>query len=92
MFTKLLDILKLKGCPSTDTGEDEKVIVDKSLNNIAKLQRMKLEVQFARECTTLLPKADSIFKIQVTLPTGKKDDIYNTGVWRLCRGLHGKEE
>ena len=42
------------------------------MNNNAKLQRMKLEVQFARESTTLLPKVDPIFRIQVTLPSGKR--------------------
>ncbi|KAH3799776.1 hypothetical protein DPMN_035041 [Dreissena polymorpha] len=47
----------------TYSGEVEKYLVDESLNNIAKLQRMKLEVQFARESTTLLPRVDPIFKI-----------------------------
>uniref|UniRef100_A0AAV2MI12 Uncharacterized protein n=1 Tax=Knipowitschia caucasica TaxID=637954 RepID=A0AAV2MI12_KNICA len=68
----LLDILKSRGGPFTDSGEVEKFLVDQSLNNIEKLQRMKLEVQFARESTTLLPKADPIFRIQVTLASGKR--------------------
>ena len=33
-----------------------------------KQQRLKLELQFARERTTLLSKADSLFRIQLTLP------------------------
>ena len=37
-------------------------------------QRMKLELQFARDSSTLLPKADPIFKVQVTLATGKRRD------------------
>ena len=37
-----------------------------------KKQRMKLEVQFARESTTLLPRVDPIFKIMVTQPNGKR--------------------
>ncbi|QQP50794.1 Hypothetical protein FKW44_011922, partial [Caligus rogercresseyi] len=52
--------------------EVEKFLVDESLNNNAKQQRMKVEVQFARESTTLLPKVDPIFRIQVTLPSGKR--------------------
>ncbi|KAI9548371.1 hypothetical protein NQZ68_010593 [Dissostichus eleginoides] len=68
----MLDTLKSRGGPFTDSGEVEKFLVDESLNNNAKLQRMKLEVQFARESTTLLPKVDPIFRIQVTLPSGKR--------------------
>uniref|UniRef100_A0AAV2IXB3 Uncharacterized protein n=1 Tax=Knipowitschia caucasica TaxID=637954 RepID=A0AAV2IXB3_KNICA len=60
----LLDILKSRGGPFTDSGEVEKFLVDESLNNIAQLQRMRLEVQFARESTKLLPKADPISRIQ----------------------------
>ena len=36
------------------------------------MQRLKLEVQFARESTTLLPKVDPLFRIQLTLPNGKR--------------------
>ena len=35
---------------------------------------MKKEIQFARESSTTLPSADPVFKIQVTLPTGKRRD------------------
>ncbi|QQP53027.1 Hypothetical protein FKW44_005350 [Caligus rogercresseyi] len=68
----MLDTLKSFGGPFTDSGEVEKFLVDESLNNNAKQQRMKVEVQFARESTTLLPKVDPIFRIQVTLPSGKR--------------------
>ena len=33
---------------------------------------MSLEVQFARESTTLLPRVDSLFRIMVTQPNGKR--------------------
>ncbi|CAL9689867.1 unnamed protein product [Knipowitschia caucasica] len=79
----LLDILKSRGGPFTDSGEVDKFLVDQSLNNIEKLQRMKLEVQFARESTTLLPKADPIFRIQVTLASGKRR--MKTKVFQLSR-------
>ncbi|KAJ4945964.1 hypothetical protein JOQ06_023642 [Pogonophryne albipinna] len=68
----MLDTLNSRGGPFTDSGEVEKFLVDESLNNNAKLQRMKLEVQFARGSTTLLPRVDPIFRIQVTLPSGKR--------------------
>ncbi|KAI4829898.1 hypothetical protein KUCAC02_001558 [Chaenocephalus aceratus] len=67
----MLETLKSRGGPFTDSGDVEKFLVDESLNNNAKLQRMKLEVQFARESTKLLPRVDPIFRIQVTLPSGK---------------------
>ncbi|KAK5922719.1 hypothetical protein CgunFtcFv8_019959 [Champsocephalus gunnari] len=68
----MMDTLKSRGGPFTDSGEVEKFLVDESLNNNAKLQRMKLEVQFARESTTLLSEVDPIFRIQMTLPSGKR--------------------
>ena len=37
-----------------------------------KQQRLKLEVQFAKASTTLLPKVDPLFQIQLTLPNGKR--------------------
>ena len=36
--------------------------------------RMKKEIQFARESSTTLPSNDPLFKIQVSLPTGKRRD------------------
>ncbi|QQP41125.1 Hypothetical protein FKW44_015395 [Caligus rogercresseyi] len=44
----MLDTLKSFGGPFTDSGEVEKFLVDESLNNNAKQQRMKVEVQFAK--------------------------------------------
>ncbi|QQP38535.1 Hypothetical protein FKW44_019127 [Caligus rogercresseyi] len=53
---------------------------------------MKVEVQFARESTTLLPKVDPIFRIQVTLPSGKEEDENSTGVWRCSHGVPRQED
>ena len=39
-----------------------------------KQTRLKMELRFARESSTSLPQSDPIFRIQVTLPTGKKRD------------------
>ena len=33
-----------------------------------KAKRMKMEMKFARDSSTTLPKSDPIFRIQVTLP------------------------
>ena len=68
----MLDSLKSYGGPFTDDGEVEQYQDDQSMDDKGKEQRMKLEIQFARESTTLLPKADHIFRIQVTLPSGKR--------------------
>ena len=35
-------------------------------------KRLKLEVQYAKETTTLLPKADSLCRIRKTLPSGNQ--------------------
>ena len=40
-----------------------------------KQQRMKREIQFARESSTTLPSVDPLFKVQITFPTGKRRDI-----------------
>ena len=39
-----------------------------------KQKRMKKEMRFARESSTTLPSTDSLFKMQVTLPAGKRRD------------------
>ena len=71
----MLDKLKSCGGPFTDSEEVEKFLNDnKDLDNKAKQKRMKLEVQFARESTTLLPRVDPLFRIQITLSTGKRRD------------------
>ena len=68
----MLDKLKCKGGPFTDSDEVEEFLADQSVDKNTKQQRMKLEIQFARESTTLLPKVDPIFRIMVTLPSGKR--------------------
>ena len=68
----MLDKLKHSGGPFTDSGEVEKFLEDPDVDDKTKQQRMKLEVQFARESTTLLPKVDPLFRIMRTLPNGKR--------------------
>ena len=68
-----LDKLKNLGGPFTDAAE-----VDEYLNQCqdmkAKKARMKLELRFARDSSTLLLKADSLFNVMVTMPSGKRRD------------------
>jgi hypothetical protein len=57
----MLNKLKSSGGPFTDSEEVEQFLADSTLDDKAKQQRMKLDVQLARESTTLLPEVDPIF-------------------------------
>ena len=79
----MLDNLKASGGPFTNAEEVSSYMADDNLglNTKAKQRRLKLEIQFARESTTLLPKVDPIFRIQKTLPTAGR------GVTRLVKNM-----
>ena len=68
----MLDTLKSSGGPFTDSQEVEIFLKDNNLDDRAKQKRLKMEIQFARESSTLLPSVDPIFKIMVTQPNGKR--------------------
>ena len=68
----MLNSLKSLSGPFTDAVEVVKYLAEPTLSEKVKQQRLKLEVQFARESTTLLPKVDPLFRIQITLPNGKR--------------------
>ena len=68
----MLDALKSNGAPFTDSREVDFFLQDTNLDDRAKQQRLKLEIQFARECSTLLPSVDPIFKIMKTQPNGER--------------------
>ena len=68
----MLDKLKSNGGPFTDSREVDFFLQDTNLNDRAKQQRLKFEIQFARECSTLLPSVDPIFKIMKTQPNGER--------------------
>ena len=70
----LLDELKKVGGPFTDADEVRSYVSSSAIEEPAKKKRMKAEVKFARESTTTLPKADTLFRIQVTLPNKKRRD------------------
>ena len=69
----MLDALKSNGGPFTDSREVDFFLQDTNLNDRAKQQRLKLEIQFARECSTLLLIVDSIFKIMNAQPNGERN-------------------
>ena len=69
-----LEALKQAGGPFTDASEVEKFLADVEISPEVKKQRMKMEVQFARDSSTTLPKVDPLFKIQVVLPNKKRRD------------------
>ena len=53
-----LEILKKAGGPFTDAAEVDKFLEDVDVSPEAKKQRMKMEMQFARDSSTTLPKVD----------------------------------
>ena len=68
----ILDFLKSKGGPFTDEREVEEYLAKEDEPEKEKVKRMKMELQFARDSTTLLPRADSIFRVQITVPETRK--------------------
>ena len=69
----ILDFLKSKGGPFTDEREVVEYLACKTEQVKDKVKRMKLELQYARDSSTLLPKNDPIFRVQITVPeTGKR--------------------
>ena len=70
----LLDNLKEMGGPFTSAEQVQMFLDQEYILEREKQKRMKKEVQFARMSSTTLPSNDPLFKIQVSLPTGKRRD------------------
>ena len=70
----ILDELKEAGGPFTSAEEVQEFLDMEGISEKDKQKRMKKEMRFARESSTTLPSADPLFKIQVTLPGGKRRD------------------
>ena len=66
------ELLKQAGGPLTAAEQVEQYLADKSIAEKMKQQRMKMEIQFARDSTTTLPKADPLFRIKVVLTNKKR--------------------
>ena len=69
-----LELLKMAGGPFTDAEQVEKFVADTSVPVKMKKQRMKMELQFARDSSTTLPKVDPLFRVQVVMPNKKRRD------------------
>ena len=69
-----LDKLKRLGGPFTDASEVEKYVSDPEIVEKEKKGRMKMELQFARDSSTTLPKTDPLFRVMVALPNKQKRD------------------
>ena len=61
----------MKG-PLTNVDEVEISLNDTKVSNELKAKRLKLEMKFACDSSTTLPKSECIFRIQVTLPNKKR--------------------
>ena len=70
----ILDELKESGGPFTTAEEVQEFLEREGITEKDKQKRMKKEMRFARESSTTLPSSDPLFKIQVTLPNGKRRD------------------
>ena len=86
-----LDYLKTKGGPFTDEREVDVYLKKTDIEEKEKIKRMKLEMQFARDSSTLLPKTDPVFKIMITLPeTGKRRQKTPNEFGAAIKSLLGK--
>ena len=70
---EILEKLKDLGGPFTNSEEVEQYMAT-NIDEESKQKRLKLEVKFARDSSTTLPKVDKLFKIQITLPNKKRRD------------------
>ena len=89
---KRLDILhKLKneGGPFTSAQEVD-IFMSSNLKEEIKKKRMKLEIKFARDSSTYLPKNDALFKIQIQLPNKHRRDKHAEEYAIALRAILGK--
>ena len=69
----LLEDLKEVGGPFTSAEQVESFLTSSADEKKTK-KRLKQEVQYARDTTTLLPMANPLFRIRKTLPSGNQRD------------------
>ena len=58
----------------TNADKVEIFLNDTKMSNELKAMRLKMEMRFASDSSTTLPKSDGIIRIQVTLPNKKRRD------------------
>ena len=70
----LVEELKDSGGPFTSSEQVDSLQTMANLDERKRKTRMKLEIQYARDTSTLLPKVDPIFWIRKNLANGKQRD------------------
>ena len=67
--------MKEQGCPFTSAEEVDAYLADVyDANMKEKQKRMKLDISYARDTSTLFPKVDTLFKIRKVDVKGKLRD------------------
>ena len=87
----MLEELKSAGGPFTSVEEVDDFLTYSSLVEKKKKQRMKMEIQYARDTSTLLPKVDPLFRIRKTMPNGKQRDKTSGEFGEALNVLLGKK-
>ena len=85
----LLEDLKEVGGPFTSAEQAESFLTSSADEKKTK-KRLKQEVQYARDTTTLLPMANPLFRIRKTLPSGNQRDKTATEFAECLMVLLGK--
>ena len=88
----MLEELKEGGGPFTSAEEVGAFLDDTTQDEKKKKKRMKLEIQYARDTSTLLPKVDPLFRIRKTMANGKQRDKTSTEFGGAMKVLLGKKE
>ena len=84
-----LQKLKEQGGPFTSAEEVDAYLSDLDENNKKEKQkRMKLEISYARDTSTLLPKVDPLFKIRKVDLKGKQASGIASQKWWCRRVFH----
>ena len=91
---KIVSLQKLKeqGGPFTSAEEVDAYLSDLDETNMnEKKMRMKLEISYARDTSTLLPKVDPLFKIRKVDVKGKQRDKTATEFGEALAVLLGRK-
>ena len=80
------------GGPFTSAEEVDVFLANTTQDEKKKKKRMKVEIQYARDTSTLLPKVDPLFRIRMTMANGKQRDKTSTEFGGAMKVLLGKKE
>ena len=85
MFHKL----KSEGGPFT-CADDVNIFLSSNVKEDIKKRRMKMEIKFARDSSTHLPKSDPLFRVQLQLPNKQRREINSMEYAIALRAILGK--